>query len=97
LRGVQAASYQGEQAGELEGELRWQFHPRFSLVLFGGAGMAKWDGEQVGDHDETAVAGGAGMRYLIARRHGLHMGIDIAAGPEDPVIYVIFGSAWLRP
>jgi hypothetical protein len=33
----------------------------------------------------------------VARRHGLHMGIDLAFGPDDPVIYVVFGSAWLRP
>jgi hypothetical protein len=34
---------------------------------------------------------------LIARTYGLHMGLDVAAGPDDPVIYVVFGSQWLRP
>jgi hypothetical protein len=96
LRGVQALRYQGEQAAEAEVELRWQLHPRFSLMGFGGAGVARSD---VGEHqrDETVTAGGAGFRYLIARKHGLHMGLDVAAGPDDPIIYVVFGSAWLRP
>jgi hemolysin activation/secretion protein len=96
LRGVPAMQYQGEQAAESEVELRWQFHPRFSLVGFGGAGIARSD--LSGDDDDRSVgAGGAGFRYLIARTYGLHMGIDVAFGPEDPAIYVIFGSAWSRP
>jgi hypothetical protein len=96
LRGVQALGYQGEQAAEAEAELRWQLHPRFSLVGFGGAGIARSDiaGRNL---EESVTAGGAGFRYLVARRHGLHMGLDLAFGPDDPVIYVVFGSAWMRP
>jgi hypothetical protein len=96
LRGVQALRYQGEQAGEAEVELRWQFHPRFSAVGFAGAGMARSD---IADRElnKTVATGGAGLRYLIARKHGLHMGLDVAVGPDDPIIYVVFGSAWLRP
>lgn len=96
LRGVQALRYQGEQAAELELELRWQLHSRFSLVGFGGAGIARSDGPG-SKKEETVTAGGVGFRYLVARKHGLHMGIDVAAGPDDPVIYFVFGSAWLRP
>jgi hypothetical protein len=96
LRGVQALRYQGEQAAEAEVELRWQLHARFSLVGFGGAGVARSDiGERA--RERTVTAGGAGFRYLIAREHGLHMGLDVAAGPDEPIIYVVFGSAWLRP
>jgi hypothetical protein len=43
------------------------------------------------------TAGGAGFRYLVARRYGLHLGIDIAGGAGDTVLYVVFGNAWLRP
>jgi len=43
------------------------------------------------------TAGGVGFRYLIAREHGLHMGMDLAFGPDKPIIYVVFGNAWLRP
>ncbi len=96
LRGVQSLRYQGERAAEFEAELRWQFHPRFSLVGFGGAGTARSDFERQ-QRTESVTAGGAGFRYLVARGHGLHMGIDVAFGPDEAIFYVVVGSAWLRP
>jgi len=96
LRGVAALRYQGEQAAELEAELRWQVHPRFGVVAFGGAGTARGDAAQV-DRDKNVTTAGAGFRYLIARTYGLHMGVDVAVGPDDPAIYIVFGNAWLRP
>jgi hypothetical protein len=27
----------------------------------------------------------------------LHMGVDVAFGPDTTAIYVQFGSAWMRP
>lgn len=96
LRGVQALRFQGEETAEIETELRWQFRSRYSLVAFGGAGVARSD-TLSSDRDESVTAGGLGFRYLVARRHGLHMGLDVAWGPDDPVFYVIVGSAWLRP
>ncbi len=96
LRGVQALRYQGEQAAEAELELRWQMHSRFSLVGFGGTGITRSD-LGTADRRETVVTGGGGFRYLLARRHGLHMGLDVAVGPDEPILYVVFGSAWLRP
>ena len=96
LRGVQMLRYQGEQSAEVEAELRWQLHPRFSLVGFAGVGAARSDVSR-GEPQETVAAGGAGFRYLIAKTHGLHMGLDVAMGPDEPIIYVVFGSAWMRP
>jgi hypothetical protein len=96
LRGVQALRYQGEQAVEFETELRWQLRPRFSVVGFAGAGTA-YNSIANRDLDESVAAGGVGFRYLVARRYGLHMGLDIAGGADSTVLYVVFGSAWLRP
>jgi hypothetical protein len=96
LRGVPALRVQGEDTAEIEAELRWQFRGRYSLVAFGGAGVARSE-TALSDRDETVTAGGIGFRYLLARRHGLHMGLDVAWGPDDPVFYVIVGNAWLRP
>ena len=96
LRGVQALRYQGEEAAEFELELRWQLHSRFSLVGFGGAGFAR-GGTIAGDREKSVGAGGVGFRYLLARKHGLHVGLDVAQGPDKPVFYVVFGNAWLRP
>ena len=84
------------QAAEVEAELRWQLHPRFSLVGFGGAGIARSESERR-DPEKTVTTGGVGFRYLLARKHGLHMGLDVAQGPDEPIFYVVFGNAWLRP
>jgi len=96
LRGVQALQYQGEQAAEIEAEVRWQLRPRYSVVGFAGTGEAQ--SSLAGrERSDNVTAGGAGFRYLIARRYGLQMGLDIAGSRDDTVLYVIFGNAWLRP
>jgi hypothetical protein len=43
---------------------------------------------------KAVVAGGVGVRYLLARKLGLHVGLDLARGPEDTVVYLQVGSAW---
>ena len=95
-RGVPAMRYLGEDMAQIETELRWQFWKRFSLVGFGGAGQT-WAGSADEDRSDQVTAGGAGFRYELARKHGLHVGVDIAAGPAGGVFYIQFGSAWVRP
>jgi hypothetical protein len=95
LRGVQALRFQGEQTAEAEAELRWRLKSRFSVLGFVGYGAAR--SSLVRDRESSVTSGGAGFRYLIARRYGLHLGLDIAASADDTAIYVIFGNAWLRP
>lgn len=95
LRGAPAARFQGEGVASLEAELRWQFHPRWSLVGFGGAG-ATWIDETNFSRTETTFTGGGGFRYLIARDYGLHAGCDLAYGEEGLALYIQFGSAWTR-
>ncbi|HEX6827926.1 MAG TPA: glyceraldehyde-3-phosphate dehydrogenase, partial [Burkholderiales bacterium] len=87
---------QGDDTAEVEGELRWQFHPRFSLVGFAGTGVAR-SGVVQSDREQTASAWGGGFRYLVAREYGLQMGLDLAQGPDGPIWYVVFGHAWIRP
>lgn len=96
LRGVPALRYQGEQVFSGEAEMRWQFHPRVSAVGFGGLGYAWNDDDDLGS-DQDAWSVGLGGRYLIASKFGLHMGLDVARGPEDTAIYVQVGNAWMRP
>lgn len=96
LRGVAAQRVQGKQVADAEAELRWQFWNRFSAVGFAGVGGA-WSGTAGGDKHSSVVSGGGGFRYEIARKYGLHMGADVGFGPDDPVLYVQFGSAWARP
>jgi len=96
LRGVPAMRYQGDYTAQVEAELRWQFWERFSLVGFAGAGATRNDGQQ-SHRSQNVTTGGAGFRYEIARKYGLHMGLDVAYGPDGPAYYVQFGSAWMRP
>jgi hypothetical protein len=93
MRGIPALRYQGENVIVGELEARWDITFRWSLVGFGGAGLT---GDSIGDlGDESARwAGGGGFRYLIARRLGLRVGLDVAVGPEDTVLYMGVGSAW---
>jgi hypothetical protein len=96
LRGAPVMRYQGEEVAQVEAEVRWQCWRRFSLVGFAGYGAAWNDFTRV-DNTRTIVTGGTGFRYEIARAYGLHMGVDLAFGPDVTAIYVQFGSAWMRP
>lgn len=93
LRGIPAMRYQGETVTVGEAEFRWNFVPRWSLILFGGIGYAE-SADFVFAADDTVYTRGAGFRYFIARRFGAHAGIDIAKGPEDTALYLTFGQAW---
>ena len=92
LRGVPKGRYQDRTVSAVEAELRWAVTPRWSLVGFAGGGKA-WGGETFSEAN-AVFAGGMGLRYLIARRLGIHMGIDIARGPEETAFYIQVGSAW---
>ena len=96
LRGVPAMRYQGEQVAQAEVELRWQFWRRYSLLGFTGGGVA-WNDFERFSKSQALIAGGAGVRYELARKYGLHMGVDLAVGQDGPAVYVQFGSAWGRP
>jgi len=96
LRGAPVMRYQGEEVAQAEAEVRWQCWKRFSLIGFAGYGAAWNDFTRV-DNTRTVMTGGTGFRYEIARAYGLHMGVDLAFGPDVTAIYIQFGSAWMRP
>jgi outer membrane protein assembly factor BamA len=96
LRGAPVMRYQGEAVADIEAELRWQFWKRFSLVGFLGAGAA-WNDFERFDDTQTLVTWGSGFRYEIARKYGIHMGLDLAFGPDGTAVYFQVGSAWARP
>ena len=96
LRGAPVMRYQGEEVAQVEAELRWQCWKRFSVIGFAGYGVAWNDLERV-ENTRTVVTGGTGFRYEIARKYGLHMGVDLAFGPDVTAVYIQFGSAWMRP
>jgi len=97
LRGAPILRYQGEAVAQSELELRWQCWRRFSLVGFGGWGVAWSEFNHFETGQRTIGTGGAGFRYELARRYGIHAGVDLAFGPDETAIYVQMGSAWARP
>ena len=96
MRGIPAMRYPGERVGVVEGEVRWQFLGRWSVVAFGGVGSARID-EGPAPRTKTAGAGGLGFRYKIAHKFGMHVGVDVARGPDDTAVYLTVGNAWFRP
>ncbi|HTM62070.1 MAG TPA: glyceraldehyde-3-phosphate dehydrogenase [Burkholderiales bacterium] len=93
LRGVPVARYQDQSTAVLDTELRWNVTPRWALVGFIGVGRA-WGSKTTFSDAGIVTAGGAGFRYLVARRLGIYAGLDLAKGPEDTAIYIQAGSAW---
>jgi hypothetical protein len=96
LRGAPIMRYQGDEAAQIETELRWQCWKRFSLVGFVGGGAA-WNDFNHFQASQQIVTGGAGFRYELARKYGIHVGVDVARGPDNTAVYIQIGSAWARP
>ncbi|SAL82991.1 hypothetical protein AWB67_06281 [Caballeronia terrestris] len=93
LRGVQKGRYQDRNAVAAEVELRWDFVPRWSLLGFTGVGKAygRW---HTFSEAQNVQSVGAGVRYLIARKLGLAVGIDVAHSKDQNAFYKQVGSAW---
>jgi hypothetical protein len=96
LRGVPDVRYQGDEVASIEVEARWQFSGRYSVVLFGGGGRAWMRGDGP-SFNQGIGAGGVGFRYELARKFGMHVGMDVAHSPGTTAIYLIVGNAWFRP
>ncbi len=96
LRGVPAMRLQGDQAASVEVEARWQFMGRWSVVGFGGAGQT-WSSAEGRSFVQGVGSGGVGFRYELARKFGLHAGIDVAHSPGTTAVYFVIGNAWFRP
>ena len=107
MRGISAMRYQGESMLLSELQLRWEFMPRWDLVVFGGAGKVFGE-ETILNSTNTPVekttsfmdadlhtAGGLGFRYELARKFGLWAGVDFATSQDqDLAMYITVGSAW---
>ena len=95
LRGIPMMRYQNNHVGVVETEWRYQATNRWSLVGFIGTGYAI-EGLSDWNWNANISAGGLGFRYLLARDYGLHVGIDVARGPEIYAWYLTIGSNWFR-
>ncbi|CAB3809620.1 BamA/TamA family outer membrane protein [Paraburkholderia fynbosensis] len=93
LRGVSQAKFQDRRQITGELELRYYVTPRWSVLGFGGVGRA-YGQLHTFSEAPTAFGFGTGFRYLIARKLGMTMGVDIAHGPGQNAFYIQVGSAW---
>jgi hypothetical protein len=94
MRGLPVLQYQGQSVGLGEAEVRYSLNPRWTLIGFGGVGFTDNGREGLLASSSTVPAGGAGFRYLLARRLGLQGGLDIGIGPDETAIYLQVGHAW---
>ena len=101
MRGVPAMKYQGEKTALYEAQLRWEFMPRWSALVFGGVAKAygkdKFFPDLINTPFKEAKAvytKGIGFRYLIAKEYGLRVGIDIASSDGEEAFYIQVGTAW---
>jgi hypothetical protein len=95
LRGIPAMRYQGELTALVETEQEFILSRRWSLVGFGGYAQAFKDIDNL-SNSTAAWNAGLGFRYLLARLFGLKLGIDVARGPEQWAVYLVFGSSWIK-
>ncbi|MEZ9605331.1 hypothetical protein AB4274_19175 [Vibrio sp. 10N.261.55.A10] len=65
---------------------------RWTVSAFYGLGKATVEGSL--SDDESVDAYGAGFRYQIACRYGLHMGVDLAFSDVDSAFYITVGSGF---
>lgn len=97
LRGVPAMRYQGDQVASLEVEGRWQCSGRWSVVTFAGVGGTRLERSHFSSDGQSVGSGGFGFRYELARKFGLHAGLDLAHSPGTTAVYLQVGNAWFRP
>ena len=93
LRGIPALRYQGEAAGAVETELRYQFAKRWAVLGFFGAGFTRV-GNTGTDTEDDILAGGLGMRWQALREQNVWIGLDLARGPEEDAFYIQMVHPW---
>jgi len=96
LRGVEAMRYQGDDMASVEVEARWQVRGRWSLIGAAGYGSARTDRELY-SATRDIVSSAVGFRYELARKFGLHAGMDVGFSSGTTAVYFQIGNAWFRP
>ena len=93
LRGIPALRYQGESAGVVEIELRYQFAKRWAVLGFTGEGWT--DERNLADKTADEIdAFGFGVRWEALPAKNVWVGLDLARGPEDDYFYIQLVHPW---
>ena len=96
LRGVPAMRFQGKEMASAEAEVRWQVHGRWSLIAAAGYGTARTESDLF-SRTRDVTSGALGFRYELARKFGMHAGMDVGFSDDTTAIYLQVGNAWFRP
>ena len=93
MEGIPAMRYQAPAAATAELRGGYDGSPRWTLLGFAGAGKAA---DSLSDLSSASsrTAYGVGFRYLMAKKLGMRVGLDVAEGPEGTYVYIVMGSPW---
>ena len=93
IRGYTQGAFRGNYLLALQGEYRWNFHPRWGAVGFAGlATVFKAINET--DNGKLLPGIGTGIRFRVFPETNFSVGIDVAAGREDWGIYFQIGEVF---
>lgn len=93
LRGFSGVRFLDKHAGTAQAEVRWNFYGRWTALAFGGAGAVAENFSDLTSASRNWASGG-GVRYMIDEERKLSIGIDVAYGDDDTVVYIQVGD-WL--
>jgi hypothetical protein len=79
-----------------EVEARWQLRGRWSVVGAAGFGTARTDNDFFSSSSDV-WSGAVGFRYELARKFGMHAGLDVGVSEGTTAVYIQVGNAWFRP
>jgi len=93
IRGYTQGEYRGNYMLALQGEYRWNFHPRLGVVGFAAVATI-FEGVNEEDDGKLLPGVGAGFRFTADTETNMNVGLDIAVGLEDWGIYFRLGEAF---
>ena len=74
-------------------EYRWNFHGRWGMVAFAGAGSVAPSGSEL-LHSTTLPSYGAGLRFIASKAYKVNIAMDWAHGRDDTAFYFRIGEAF---
>jgi len=77
LRGFPITRYLSLQSIQAQAEVRWNFHKRWGMVAFAGAGRVKDSLDNHGE-DETIPSYGIGLRWMVLKSQRINVRVDYA-------------------
>lgn len=92
LRGYKMGQYLGEYMSSLEVEERYRWSDRWTSTLFVGTAILYGSGVTGSGYDNLYPDVGAGVQFLLKKKEGIVINLEVAAGKESNYgIYIKLG------